>query len=290
MSEQNNGGNGKDIAPRNTAAMAMLNSLRTGLNNVTAAMPSTHYLPYLRMEKDGGWVFGPDNIRVGPADRVVVSPLTLEHGYTCWTRHDKQKNEKLGEQMVRFDQPKPILASLPRHDPWTWQECLAIQMKFNKGPNVGEQVLYNTTSYGGMEELGKLIKVIQARVEAGRADVFPVITLGHDSYLHKQYGKTYTPVFTIVGWVDMNGDKGPDDEPVDSGPDDGAIERAAEAAQTPAAQATRERTSDVPAAKVETTRERLLRELAEAEAAEQAALNVAAAGPPPVQRRRRTTA
>ena len=34
--------------------------------------------------------------------------------------------------------------------------------------------------------------------------MLPIITLGRDSYVHPEYGKTYVPVFEIVGWTDAD--------------------------------------------------------------------------------------
>jgi len=35
----------------------------------------------------------------------------------------------------------------------------------------------------------------------------PVVKLGKDHYTHKSYGRIFTPVFEVVEWVSMDGEK-----------------------------------------------------------------------------------
>jgi hypothetical protein len=59
---------------------------------------------------------------------------------------------------------------------------------------------------GGTEAMTNLIDAFQRNFVADRAHPCPVVTLDTTSYPNKTYGgQTYKPVFTIVGWADMNG-------------------------------------------------------------------------------------
>jgi hypothetical protein len=43
-------------------------------------------------------------------------------------------------------------------------------------------------------------------VEKDASKPVPVIKLGKDHYMHKSYGRIYTPVFEVVEWVSMDGE------------------------------------------------------------------------------------
>jgi hypothetical protein len=60
---------------------------------------------------------------------------------------------------------------------------------------------------------------IATQVEKDQSKPVPLVRLKKDHYVHKSYGRIYTPVFEIVEWVGL----------------DGASEEAAPEAEAPAA-------------------------------------------------------
>ena len=40
-----------------------------------------------------------------------------------------------------------------------------------------------------------------------------MLTFSSDSYPHKKWGQIFVPIFTVVGWADMNGNLQGDDQP-----------------------------------------------------------------------------
>lgn len=204
-------------------ALAALGGLGAALSNVVNTTATTSGDPFLRLMKDGGWVYGAGNTEVEPGSLWCVNPLSIKHGYAAWTRKDqklKQKDELLAEAMVPATLPKPDLGALNAPNlrskrEYTdfgnvtkvadWAEQVSFQLQCISGVDSGEQTLYKTTSVGGKNASVTLLGAIIARIaEATDGTVVPVITLESGSYQHPQYGKTYFPIFNVQRWVGMD--------------------------------------------------------------------------------------
>ena len=187
-------------------AVASLQSLKSGLQNVKAAMPSAVGEPYLRMLRDGTWVYGQNNTEVEEGSAWAINPLSIQHGWVCWTRYDEnsgKKNEKLAEVMVPCTQMIPSYDELPEHEfPWTKQ--ISFQLRCMDGEDEGTQVQYSGTSVGGMNAVSALLEEIIKRIDE-TDDIVPVVELNSSHYQHKKYGKTYVPQLDVVEWVSLDG-------------------------------------------------------------------------------------
>lgn len=205
--------------PKQTG-LGALGALRTGLQNVRAKMPEIASSPYLRLLKDGDWVFGQEDNAVAPGTEAVINPLSIKHGYSCWTNRQpgQGKNEMLGEIMVGLSAPLQAIHELPQHtDPTTgnicqWKDQMAVDVKFLNGKHKGTQVLYKVSSVGGLNACKGILDAILTRLDEDTAFVCPIITLSSDSYKHATYGKTYVPKIEIVGWMDIEGNEEDGDE------------------------------------------------------------------------------
>ena len=187
-----------------STAVAALQSLKQGLQNVSSTIISAGGDPFLRLLKDGNWVYGAENVDVQEGSYWAVNPLSLEHGFVAWTDHPgKQVNEIVGEVMVPMTQPLPPRASLADVG-WPWSQQLSWQVRCMTGEDEGTQVLYKTTSVGGIRAMEKLIAAISAQLDRDPGKPVPVIELLTDSYQHKKWGQTYTPVFDIKRWIALD--------------------------------------------------------------------------------------
>jgi hypothetical protein len=190
-------------------AVAALQGLGKSLRKYVQAIPKSGGDPYLKMGKDGNWSFGQENIEVDDTDVWAVNPHSFKHGYTCWTRYpegDNRPNSKLGEVMVSATQDKPPMETLPKHD-YPWADCCSFQLQCVEGENKGEQSLYNNSSKGGLDFVGKLVEAVADQIDTDPTHPVALVQLSSGWYPHPKYGKTYTPEFTIVGWAsidDMN--------------------------------------------------------------------------------------
>lgn len=200
----------------NSAGLAALSTLRTGLAQTRASLPAiVGGAQYLRLLKDGEWVLGREDSPVAPGTEAIVNPLSIQTGYSCWTNRapGQGKNENLGEEMWGIGAVKPPSHTLPQHhDPRTqelcaWKDCMGVEMKFITGTFEGQQAMFKTTSVGGLRAMTALVDAILARLDLGTDYVCPIIEIDADSYQHASYGRTYVPLLKIVGWANMQGEE-----------------------------------------------------------------------------------
>ena len=204
-----------------SSGLAALASLRSGLAQVRTQIPaSVGGQPLLRLLKDGQWVMGSEDSAIANGTEVMVNPMSFQSGYSCWTNRaaGQGKNELLGEEMWGIGAMKPMAHDMPtHHDPRSqercvWKDCLSVDMKLLEGPYEGQQVLYKTTSVGGVRVMTALLDAIMAKLDTGSEYICPVVAVSSDSYNHNSYGRTYIPVLQIVGWASMEGvEEGADD-------------------------------------------------------------------------------
>ena len=202
-----------EVTTPRSNALGALKSLKTGIANVRERLPENTGMPFLRMGTDGEWVFGQDDNVVKFGTEAVINPLSIKHGYTCWTirRQGEGKNENLGEEMFSLSANVPAAHELVQHtDPKTgkpcpWRDQLSMDIKFMDGKHKGVQTLYKTSSAGGRNACRAIMDAILERLDEDTEFVCPIVSIGSDSYKHKSYGKTYVPKLEIVGWTDLDG-------------------------------------------------------------------------------------
>lgn len=200
-----------DIALAQKNAMAAAQQMLGGLQRTVQNAP-TGGGDYLRFGKDGVWTFGTSQKMVDPQnDIALLNVLSVQAGYVCWTdypKDQKKKNEKLGERMAPVHQPIDV-STLPDHG-WEWRAQQGAEFKFIEGAHTGTQVKFVTSSQGGLERFAAMIAAVTERVASGDAYFFPLIAFDGDFYNHPSYGRTYKPLFEIVGWADVNGNEEPE--------------------------------------------------------------------------------
>jgi hypothetical protein len=205
-----------DVTARTAStAIAALGNLRQGLATVKDSIPAAGGEPILRMGRDGDWVFGADNAEMEDGSEWAANPFSLQHGYICWKKRpegSKEPAEKLGDILLPMTQQKPIRTSLPDYGESKWQDQISITFRCLSGEDEGTQVVYKPSSIGGAGEMKDFIDAIMKQIDVDPAHPVPVVVFGSDSYQHKTWGKTYTPVLEIVEWVSME-DATPADEP-----------------------------------------------------------------------------
>lgn len=213
-----------EVTTPKSTGLGALGALRTGLQNVRTRLPEIGSSPYLRLLKDGDWVFGQEDNAVAKGTEAIINPLSIKHGYSCWTNRQpgQGKNEQLGEIMVGLAQSLQPIHELPQHaDPTTgtpcpWKDQISLELKFIGGKHKGTQVMWKVSSVGGLNAARQVLDAILSKLDEGTEYVCPIVALNADSYKHNTYGKTYTPVLDIVGWANLEGEEEPEEgaEPV----------------------------------------------------------------------------
>jgi hypothetical protein len=209
-----------EITTPKQTGLGALGALRTGLQNVRTKLPEVGGSPYLRLLKDGDWVFGQEDNAVAKGTEAVINPLSIKHGYSCWTNRQpgQGKNESLGEIMVGLNAPLPMIHELPQHsDPTTgstcpWKDQMSVDVKFINGKHKGTQVQWKVSSVGGLNAARLILDAVLTKLDEGTPFVCPIISLDSDSYKHATYGKTYVPKIDVVGWMDLEGNEEDSDD------------------------------------------------------------------------------
>jgi len=164
----------------------------------------------LKMDKTGHWVFGADQTEVDAGSLWAVNPFSFVHGYIAWG-----EGEVLGEKMVSITTPLPELEAAPPGAKRGWEEQVGLSMKCLSGEDEGLEVRYTVTSVGGKRAVQAMGVKIAERVDTNPESPVPVVSLGKEHYVHKSYGRIYTPLFDVKKWVGMDG---PAEEKVEEEP------------------------------------------------------------------------
>ena len=204
-----------EVTTARSTSLGSLDALRSSLQTVRTRLPEGGGSQYLRLLKDGDWVFGQEDNVLSPDDEAIINPMSIKQGYSCWTNRQpgEGKNELLGEVMVNIGQPLAQAHELPQHtDPKTsspapWKDQIAFDLKLVTGKHSGIQLQWKTSSVGGLNAARSVIDAIITRLSEDTEFVCPVVVVASDSYKHKAYGKTYVPKLEIVGWADINGNE-----------------------------------------------------------------------------------
>jgi hypothetical protein len=160
------------------------------------------------MDKTGHWVFGADQTEVDAGSLWAVNPFSFVHGFIAWG-----EGEVLGEKMVSITSPLPELEAAPPGAKRGWEEQVGLSMKCLSGEDEGLEVRYTVTSVGGKRAVQAMGVKIAERVDTNPESPVPVVSLGKEHYVHKSYGRIYTPLFDVKKWIGMEGEVKAEEEP-----------------------------------------------------------------------------
>ena len=173
--------------------------------------PRVGTLPFMKMGKDGIWVYGQQNIEVQPGSLWAIDPFSYQFGYTCWTDYDSdsgKKNVNLGKVVVALGADPINPTTLPEHiDPdsgvtWAWSPVLEVEMKCVTGEDKGTAAVYQVSSTGGLRVGSGYLDLLSENIVLKTP--IAVIELKSDWYTHNQWGKTYVPEWEYRKWLALN--------------------------------------------------------------------------------------
>ena len=186
--------------------MSLPQAISNTISNLVTAQQATPVdtgedFLYLKMTKQGEWVYGAEETEVDPESFFVVDPKTYAQGFVAW---DSESGVLVAEEMAVAGQSPIIMANLPElPEGIKWQAQTAFALKGLEGKEKNLQLLYKVSSKGGKAAIAISLKQIIDRGKAGNADVAPLVQLESTSYKHKKYGKIFTPVLAIDEWLDV---------------------------------------------------------------------------------------
>jgi hypothetical protein len=179
-------------------APAVLSNLATGLAASVSHTPSGDG-QFMKFTKFGQWLFGPDEIEVEEDTNWAINPEGFTHGWIAWgDKAHGTEGEMLGEQMCSASTPHP---DQPEAVDGKWTEQRGLVMVCVDGEDKGTQVLFKANSRGGLKAYNAIVRAVVKRILARETDIVPLVTLDADSYVHKTYGKIFTPEVNIASWV-----------------------------------------------------------------------------------------
>ena len=197
---------GSKIAPAPAGgALTSLAALQTALAKVnTAAIIGRTGLPMLLFKREGSgtWMFGQKKTIPESDSKWAINPLTFKWGCISFSDSNKVADERL----VPVTQPKPVITELPDTG-FDWQEEWAVNMKCLSGADAGAEVIFKANTDGGIKAIVIMVDLVRDRLNSGQHNgkIVPIVLLEKDSYLHKQYGKIWTPVLNTVDWMSLDG-------------------------------------------------------------------------------------
>ena len=194
-------------------------SLSTNLRSISAGVPDNAGSVILKMDKTGHWVFGADQTEVEDDSTWAINPFSFVHGFIAWG-----EGEVLGEKMVSVQQPLPEQDLAPPGAKRGWEIQVGMSLKCMSGEDKDMEARYTVTSVGGKKAVQQLALTIAAQVDKDQTKPVPVVRLKKEHYIHKSYGRIYTPVFEVIEWVGMDGasaepeadDAAPEEAPIES--------------------------------------------------------------------------
>jgi len=176
----------------NNGALADPSKLAAALQNVSRETSPSGM--FLRMDKTGTWIIGIEMEPVAEGTEFAVNPAGFGHGWIAWG-----KLERLGESFVPLVEPIPQPGPLPE-GARGWEQQFGMHLRDMESQT---DLVFRSSSVGGKRAVGALAKEVGLRMAEGEEALVPVITLGNDSYKHKDYGRIFVPEFTIERWITL---------------------------------------------------------------------------------------
>ena len=184
-----------------TTQLATMTNLLGALETATVAISADggSNASFMKFTKSGEWLFGSEETEVEQGSTWAVNPESFIQGYQAW---DDDSNLE-GEEFAVVTDPPIIKADLKQVD-GQWKKLVGFQMICISGEDKGSNVIYKTTSMGGVKAVSKLMQSVvkQIRTKPDSGKFVPVIELEGESYKHKKYGKVYTPLLDVTSWTD----------------------------------------------------------------------------------------
>lgn len=160
----------------------------------------------------GDWLAGEDDEEIEEGTKFVVNMDQLLVGWVKWVGN-KPEQQLMGLLVEGHQAPKRDSLGDTDHsswevgtdgkerDPWQFTNYLLLKTPGSDGSDDANLFTFATSSRGGLTCVGELCKTYGKEMRA-RADQYPVIEIGTDSYKHPnpEFGRIKVPTMKVVGW------------------------------------------------------------------------------------------
>ncbi len=179
----------------------LLGGMANIANSIAEAGGVAGMFPFIGINNDGIWAFGPDRIEVEQNSHWAIDIRTWQHGYIAWPPADAKERKPLGERMVPASSALPVMTSLPDVGA-KWQLQFAFELLCLTGADTGVMALYKNGSYGAKVLVQNMVDEVRKQARLDPTKLCPVVILDIRSYVHKEWKKTiYNPVLQIQKWI-----------------------------------------------------------------------------------------
>ena len=190
------------------ANLPAVTSLATSLQALVKETSSGLGICIAKFDRTGCWSFGADHEEFESDDtEFAINPFSIVHGFIAWA--PLGTNTVLGEVVVPMQTPLPDPGAVPANCPLGWQYQMGFGMQCITGDDKGTDMRFTQTAQGSIKAMKELFSKIATAIIADPTKPVAIVRLGTDSYIHKQYGKTFFPKFDIVRFISMDGGAAP---------------------------------------------------------------------------------
>lgn len=190
----------------NALSVDIANSLVSGIIDLQTSTPLVGGKPIVRLMRNGIWVYGQENIDVEEGSEWCINPLSIKHGYVCWSDYPgTTKNERLGEVMAPISERKPAMPEPVQGFPF--KEQRVFEMMCVSGEDEGIEVIYMGSSVGALRAVDNFFSALVKQLKTDPTHPVAVVQLTSTSYNHPKYNEIFNPIFEIVDWADMGGNR-----------------------------------------------------------------------------------
>lgn len=186
-------------------------NLTKSLAGFSAAKNTLTGKALMRMNKDSGaWVYGVDSLPLAEGTHLIANPSSLASGYVAWWlgKIEGEVMQPLALGPVDPSKLAPVNSGgippgkkAPSGRGWENQASIDLISQ----DDIPLNLIYKTSTLGGMKALLTLAGEIAFGLSEDERRAYPVIEIGCDSYQHREFGTVYTPVLSIVSWLDESG-------------------------------------------------------------------------------------
>lgn len=158
---------------------------------------------YLKFVK-GEWLYGREAEELEESDVLAVNPASFAIGWQGWEDGSPINGPVVPMSKASELPSESSLDPIPKDDKGKngWDTFMGVQLKLVEDDS---QLLYNTSTRGGKDFMTDLMNEWAVGMQAHPSAPYPLITLGVDSYMSKDFGKILIPTFKIVGWANTKG-------------------------------------------------------------------------------------
>ena len=159
-------------------------------------------VPFLKMDYETGvYVHGVDG-EIVTGETICINTASIEHGWVLWC------DRKPTKVMVPFNAPLPNPLE-PRRDARGHLreagEGRSFQARFL---DEDSPMAFEGNSYGIRKGVDTVLAAIKLKAASGeKSYLYPIVQLNSENYEGDEGKTIYNPVFKILDWMDINGNK-----------------------------------------------------------------------------------